>query len=162
MPGTKGRSGRRRKPDSLKVIQGTFQQCRSNPNQPKPKRGIPRPHIGLLSKDEKKYYKQLAKILDDMRILTAADVFILEILAQTLNDYYKARKELEKQPMIIEYEKRNGAPVVYKNPLISIMNEWRKTVISLLSRLGLDPSSRASLNIVPESEGEQDDPWQDI
>jgi len=160
MAGYKGKQGRKRKPDALKLVQGTFRKDRANPNQLNPDRGIPKPMNGILSKEERKHYYRIAKILDKMGIMTEADVIILEILAQALQQYYVACEEVKSQPLVIEYKGKNGNRIKTKNPWINIMNEERKTVISLLSKFGLDPSARASLNILQEDNiTEEDNPY---
>lgn len=150
MPGVKGRSGRHKLPKELKVIRGTYQKCRDNPNEPKPDEGIPKPMKGMLSKEERKHFDRLAKILSKMKVITLADVITLEIYAQTLDLYYNALVNVRNQGLTIEYNGKNGSTIRIKNPWLSILNEARKTVISLISRFGLDPSSRASLNIIHE------------
>ena len=83
--------GRKRKPDALKIVQGTFRKDRENKLQPKPKAGIPVPARGLLDKDEKKQFDRLCKILNDMNVLAESDVIAVEILAQSLADYYEGK-----------------------------------------------------------------------
>jgi len=142
--------GRKRKPDVLKIIQGTYRKDRANPNQPNLDRGIPEPISNLLSREEKSHYYRIAKILDNMNILTKADVITLEIFAQTLERYYVACEKLKRQSLVIECKGKNVNTVRTKNLYVSIMNEERKTVISLLSKFGLEPTARSSLKIFPE------------
>ncbi len=162
MAGYKGKQGRKRKPDALKVLQGTFRKDRSNPNQPKPTHGIPKFDPKLLSKNAQKHYKRIAQILDKMKILTEADVFALEILAQALADYYDAKEKIELEGKTIDYINHRGDRVIKVNPLVSIMNESRRTVINLLSRFGLEPSARASLNIAPEVDDDRENKWKEF
>ncbi len=97
-----------------------------------------------------------------MKVLTEADVFALEILAQALADYYEAKEEIELEGKTIDYVNHRGDRIIKANPLVSIMNESRRTVINLLSRFGLEPSARASLNIAPEVYDDQENPWNDL
>jgi len=97
-----------------------------------------------------------------MGILTNADVIMLEILAQTLQLYYVAFEEMKKQPLVIEHEGKNRNTIMIKNRWIHIVTEERKTVIMLLGRFGLDPTSRASLNIVPEDNNKNRSIYDDI
>ncbi len=157
MPGTKGRSGRHKLPTELKMIRGTYQKCRDTPNEPKPKTGIPIPARGVLRKDEKKQFDRVCKILNEMNVLAKSDVIALEILAKSLANYYEVEKDYNKQPRIVSYTDRNGNPVLKKSPTVNIMMDALKMVMTLLSRFGLEPSARASLNISQEDNNTDDD-----
>ena len=63
--------------------------------EPTPVAGMPAPGRGVLDPKAKKQYDRLAKILDDMNVLSHADVVTLEILAQSLVDYYDALEQYE-------------------------------------------------------------------
>jgi len=139
----------------LKVVQGTYQKSRANPNEPKPKRGIPAPKKGLLSKNAKKHYIRVAEILDGMQILTEADVITLELLALHLDDYFEARELVKTQGRIYGYKNAEGNPVIKRHPALLTMNESMSTILTLLSRFGLDPSSRTKIVAISEKEGNQ-------
>lgn len=162
MPGRKGRSGRHKLPTEIKKIRGTYQKCRDNPKEPKPKSEIPTPAIGVLRNDEKEQYDRLCKILHKMNVLAESDVIALEIFAKALAYYYECEKECSKQPRIISYTDRNGNTVLKKSPTVGIMLEARKTVINLLEKFGLDPSSRASLDILPDKDNKKDNPYANL
>ena len=160
MAGYKGKQGRNRKPDALKIVQGTFRKDRANPNQPEPKAGIPVPARGLLDKDEKKQFDRLCKILNDMNVLAESDVIAVEILAQSLADYYEVLEDYKKKPRMVSYTDRDGNPILKKSPTVNIMIDAKKVVITLLARFGLEPSARASLNILQEDNNtEEDNPY---
>jgi phage terminase small subunit len=96
MAGVAGRSGgTNRKPKHLKIVQGTYRKDRANHTEPEPELGIPEHPKGMTYK-AKKYYHELAKIIEDMKVLTVADKFALKILAENFVDYDDARKSPEK------------------------------------------------------------------
>ena len=162
MAGHKGKQGRKKKPDALKIVQGTFRADRENKLQPRPKPGIPSPGRGKLRDDEKKEYHRVCKILDNMNVLAESDVIAAEILAQTLTDYYRDRAEYLNQPRTLVYKDRDGNPHVQRNPTVSIMNEAHKRVMGMLARFGLEPSARASLNILRDDITDEDNPYANL
>ena len=160
MPGVKGRSGRNKLAKQVKLIRGTFQECRENPNEPRLKSVIPISAGGLLDKNEKKHFDRVCVILNDMNVLAESDVIAVEILAKSLADFYEVEQDYKKQPRIISFTDRNGNPVLKKSPTVSIMGDAHKRVMTLLCRFGLEPSSRANLNILNESDTEEDNPYE--
>ena len=74
------RGGHNKKPDHLKVVQGTMRKDRSNSNAPELEIKTPEPS-STLPKEAKEEYVKLSMILNDMRVLTKADQGELESLA---------------------------------------------------------------------------------
>lgn len=141
-------------------MQGTFRADRENKLQPKPKAGIPTSARGLLNSKEKKQFDRLCKILNDMNVLAESDVIAVEILAQSLADYYEVLEDYKKKPRMVSYKDRDGNPILKKSPTVNIMIDAKKLVITLLARFGLEPSARASLNILQEDNNtEEDNPY---
>ncbi|MGR0187232.1 P27 family phage terminase small subunit [Azospirillum aestuarii] len=92
-------AGRPRKPTHLKVVSGTAQPCRTNPNEPKPKRERPSPPAHLSDK-AKVAWGAVSVLLDRMGVLTEADPFALEGLCEAYADLLAARASLAR-PMTL-------------------------------------------------------------
>ena len=139
-----------KKPDSLKVIQGTFRKDRSNQDAPKLEPSIPEPQKGLLDRESRKQYDRLAQLLVGMKILTAADVVSLELLALSLAEYYEFKKFIKKNGATYRIVTREGSVTYRKRPEVSLMNEaWQKCA-TLLPRFGLDPVNRPRTSVLPD------------
>jgi len=155
--------GRKRKPDHIKLVQGTLKKSRVNENQPEPEIGKPQP-FEILTKDGKKYFDKLSDALFKMKVLTEADSLALTMLAEAVADYYEARKALDKK--VYGFKNKHGDAVLRKRPEWSIMNECRLIIFRLLGSFGLDPSSRARLNVIPEPEPSKrespENPWENL
>lgn len=153
MSGYKGRQGRKQKPSTLKLIQGTFRPDRENKRAPKPAKGIPEPSDCDLSPSELKQYERVCKILDDMKVLTKADSIAVELLAHSLDTYYLARAQVKKDILAAR-----AAKIKYvADSMTHLMNESKRTIMTLLSRCGLEPTARANLNIVDSDKKEVDE-----
>lgn len=137
--------GRKRLPTKLKVIKGTLEKSRENPNEPKPKQTIPKPKWGLLSKEERKEYDRVAEILDNMKVLTEADVIALEQLAESLALYYEQKDYLEENGYTYSRKNQRGGVIRKPRPEYRIMKDAKKDVLELLARFGLDPSNRSKV-----------------
>lgn len=148
MAGVAGRSGRPRKPTETKLIEGTFRKDRANPNEPHPKKAIPKPGYGLPEK-AKREYENLSQILNDMGILTDADGIALERLAVAVAESKWAEKELFKQTDSDEIRKWQ-----------LILKDARGFVASMLSKFGLTPADRSRVSKIPEEPSEN--PWANL
>lgn len=144
MPGVKGRSGRRKKSDVVKLITGTYRADRAQ-SSIEVARSTPQP-FGKLTRDEKKEFNQLCRALDGLRILTVADGLALELLACSICTYQEARRTVKREGYVLERRAKNGEVLRYKNPWLRIMFDELKFISLMLPKFGLDPASRSSLH----------------
>jgi P27 family predicted phage terminase small subunit len=84
---------RPRKPTQKKLLKGTAQACRLNPDEPDPERGTPDPPEHL-SERARKAWPGVAKLLAGMGVLTVADGMVLEGLCETYAELVEARLAL--------------------------------------------------------------------
>ena len=134
MSGTKGNSGRPRKPTSLKILSGTFQKVRANTNEPKPKVARPKASKGL-HPEVKKKFDELVDLTSKMGVLSEYDGIALEILASSLVQYKIASEVLIKEG------------VVRRSYLVWAENTF-KQASSMLAKFGLSPSDRSRVNVI--------------
>jgi len=88
-------AGRKAKPTALKLIQGTYRSDRANPNEPKPKAGIP-PCPKFLEGDARKQYRKTAKKLLKIRLMTGLDDKVLSMLCQAWVECFEAPDQVKK------------------------------------------------------------------
>ncbi|MDA2921183.1 phage terminase small subunit P27 family [Desulfobacterota bacterium AH_259_B03_O07] len=156
MGGKKGRSGRKRKPTNLHIVQGTYRKDRATVNEPKPDLEIPK-YITGLSKEAKKHWDVVGHELNLMRVLTRADKFLLRLICDAMVDYDEGMKNLKKQPKIIAGTNKHGSPILITDPNVALVRDaWNRILIGL-REFGLTPSSRTKISVMPEID--EDNPW---
>lgn len=85
------RMGRKRIPDSLKIIQGTFRKDRAlDSPEPDPLHEVPKPP-SYLSKYGKKIWRELAPDLVEKQILTSVDLYTFEMLCSAYQTFREAQ-----------------------------------------------------------------------
>lgn len=148
--------GRKRKPDHLKVLSGTDQPCRMNPDQPSPASGVA-VAPPWLSERAAEIFSRLSSSLLGMGVSSPDDVDNLAMLASRL-------EEVEICTVVIEdagrtYEKRDAdgnLQMIRSRPEVGQRNEAMRHAQSLLSEFGLSPAARAK---VTAGKAEEENPF---
>ena len=162
MAGQKGRSGgHNRKPTKLHIIQGTYQPCRHNPNEPEPEEGIPKCPPEL-SKKAKKYWKEIALELDAMQVLTKADKYALRLLSEAFADYEQALEDLQKQPRVYAKKDAQGRTTSLAiNPNVRLVRDTWNHIMIALREFGLTPSSRGRVSTRSDAKAKKNK-WENL
>jgi len=146
-----GRGSHNKKPDHLKVIQGTFRKSTSNPNAPEGKRGIPKSSTGLVA-EARKEYKKLAVLLDDMGVLCEADGGELESLAIVRCQIQYA------QSMLFQQKNRKS----YRQWQL-ILNDAIRISNALSLKFGLTPADRSRVSVIEKRKPSKSPfSWEDV
>jgi len=144
--------GRKPKPTHLKIVSGTDQPCRMNPDEPKPKKDKVKMPPGLTPKAQKQW-KYIVKELVDCGVMTNLDVHALRLYCEAWARYSDAAELLQKSSLITKTP--NG--LLMQNPVIPIMNKAFEQMMRILPEFGATPASRTKVSRV---ETEKDaDPW---
>lgn len=130
--------GRKRKPTSLKVIQGTQRADRINHNEPKPDPCIPEPPEHLKG-EALSEWRRLSKILYRLGLLSEIDRSALAAYCVVWARWVDAETRLQDEPQVII--SKNGQP--FQNPTLGIANRALDLMRSYLSEFGMTPSSRS-------------------
>ena len=146
------RSGRKKKPTNLKVINGTARKDRLPKNEPKPESLEPKKERWLLQ-EARKQWNQYAKELVELGLLTEADGVMFSALWQEYGWYIinqKIAKDHYETHKTTSYKTANGE----RKPLpqFALSNKHLKNVISLCADFGLSPSARSGIS-VPKPKG---------
>ena len=131
-----GRGGHNRKPDHLKVLQGTFRKSTSNANSPKGKRGVPKPSKTLATA-AKRHYRELARLLDNMGVLCEEDGAQLQNLALVDAQIEYAQK------MLFQQTERKA----FRQWQI-ILNDAIRISSAISLKFGLTPADKARVSVV--------------
>ena len=142
-------------PTSLKLIKGTLQKCRTNKNEPKPPVGAPAPPKGL-SKGAVSEWKRIAPILEDMSLLTGADMAALAGYCELFARWQKAEQEIQTGGEVITTP--NGSLQI--SPWVSIAYRSLAEMRKYLSEFGLSPASRSKVTATANTK--EHDPWDDM
>ena len=152
-----GEVGRPRVPTVLKVIKGTDRPCRRNPDEPKPKAGIPRPP-DFLQGDARKHYWKTARKLARLGLVTEIDGIGLAMLCQEWAHYVEATESVKASGLLIKSP--NGFPVL--NPYLIVANQAQKKLRSLLSDFGMSPGSRSRIQAAAADVEDPADEWKQL
>lgn len=152
-----GRRGTKNTPTELQKLRGTYREDRHGGSVEVPAHRPPPP--SWLDAREKKYWRKIAKWLDQYGLLTQLDQVALGLLVTALCDFVIARE-------IIDNESEKGENVrfcsvtdkgnVIQHPAVGVMNKAHARVLKLLQEFGMTPSSRAGLKL--NTGGKQENP----
>lgn len=143
--------GRKKKPVHLHILNGNPGKRRLNRHAPNPPRGIPEPPAHL-SERAKTAWPVLAKELDRMGVLTLADVFALEQLAENYAEVLDHREALVKNKSRYQtIRTTNGTRKKVFHPAQLALSDSEKRFRAMLEQFGLTPSSRSRVDAKPQA-----------
>jgi P27 family predicted phage terminase small subunit len=147
--------GRPRKPTKLKILEGE-KPCRINKSEPKSPEGLGEPP-DWFDDHEREAWSRLKERLGPMKVATRADEELVMVYCQAYSTLRLSLAEVEKWGMMVEQKTetktRNGSSIhsVFKaNPLLPAIQQARRQLVQCLVQLGMSPSSRSGLHVLPE------------
>ncbi len=137
----------KRKPDELKVIEGTFREDRSNPDAPDYEKNIPKPseHLQQGALIE---WGRISTELYKLGLLADVDKAALEAYCQAYDLWCRSSIELEKEGFTIETS--NGNKI--QNPYVGIVNQSREHMRKFALEFGFTPASRNNVTAKPKKD----------
>lgn len=133
-------AGRKRKPDHLKVVQGTAQACRMNPAMPRASTGAMIAPATLAPR-EAEVFGQIATILERMGIASPDAVDMLWLLARRIVEIEELTVMIEDWGRTYETRTQAGGRMIRARPEVAMRNEAMRHAQSLLAEFGLSPAS---------------------
>ena len=146
-----GKGGRPRKPDYLKVVSGTAQPCRMNPNAPAPSKVEPEPPA-ILSDRAQEIFRHLTAICRGMGMASADHTMMQMLLAMRLEEV-EILYDLVSDPTVGRvYITTNmmGDKVFKSRPEVAQMTAAMRHAQSLLAEFGLSPAAVGKVSRAPE------------
>src|SRR3954463_4868623 len=116
-----GRGGRKRKPDHLKVVAGTDQPCRMNPNAPAPSKALPEPPEWL-SERAAEWFRKIVGTLDGMGIASADHTDMLSLAATRYDEVLDCTAVIEDIGRIQFVHNAMGDRVAKSRPEVAMRN----------------------------------------
>lgn len=157
-------TGRPRKPTTLKALQGTARPDRTNAREPEPPPGPVKPPSWLKGR-ARAAWRQLAPMLEDMRVLTTADPHALALLCDAYAEYIDCREVVRKQGAVYEsrvvkassrrveaeggdedFDAADWSVIIRPRPEVKMASDAWRRVHRMLVEFGLTPSSRSKVS----------------
>ena len=144
-------AGRKRIPDHLKIIAGTAQPCRMNPEAPIASADLPTAPTWL-SERAAGIFAELVGILEQMGIASANDTAVLALVASRLEEVeictamiedggrtFVSRATYDDEGRVVEQQ-------IKGNPVVAQRSEAMRHAQSLLAEFGLTPAARSKVS----------------
>lgn len=139
--------GRPAKPTAQKILDGD-RKDRINRDEPRSPEGLPEAPEWLdgLGREA---YARLALLLVEMKLGHQADAEALAVYAQNYSIWRQTSRAIADEGFLLH------TPTTTKiNPLFAPMNEAQRTMVRILSQMGLTPAARAALRVLPDEDDE--------
>lgn len=136
---------RPRKPSHLKVVSGTAQKCRMNPDEPESPKGAPDAPLWLSSRATE-IFAGLCATIDGMGYLSTADQSVIAMAASRLEEVEIATARVEDEGRTYDTSNAAGERMIRPNPMVAQRSEAMRHAHALLSELGLTPAARSKVS----------------
>ena len=140
------RGHRKRKPDHLKVVQGTDRPDRMNPDAPTAAEGSPIAP-DWLSERATEIFGDLVSILDDMGIASPDNAASLAMLASRLEEVEITTAIIEDLGRTYTTINAQGGVMHRGRPEVAQRSEAMRHAQSLLAEFGLTPASLSKVSV---------------
>ncbi|GAB6150216.1 phage terminase small subunit P27 family [Clostridium novyi] len=110
----------------------------------------------LRDKEAKKEWKRLVEQFKRLAIISNLDLNNLGAYCNSFSSYLEATKQLNGQPLTIEYTNKGGATNIIENPLIKIQLKYSDEMKKYSSLLGLTIDSRLKMASIKLTETKKD------
>ena len=119
-------AGRKPLPTHLKMVRGTLQKCRMNPDEPTP--------------------DPLALELYELGILSTIDRAALAAYCQAYGRWVEAEEQLRNIDGTMKLTETTSNGNIIQNPLVGIANKSLELMHKYLTEFGMSPSSRTRVS----------------
>jgi P27 family predicted phage terminase small subunit len=144
MAGTKGHSGRRPKPTTLKLLEGNPGKRSLNLWEPTPPVSIP-PCPAHLSAEARKEWRRMGRQLAVLGLLTNIDRTALALYCQSWGRWIEAETAFRQYGLMVKSP--SGFPM--QSPYLAVANKSMEQMRQLLTEFGMSPASRTRLGVNP-------------
>lgn len=149
-------AGRRPKPTHLRIVGGNAGRRPLPNNEPKPPRSIPSAPAHL-SGDAHVAWGRLTVLLDRMGVLTEADAYALERLAELYVEVVDLTAVLRDRGRVYETVTETGSTIFRPRPEAAMLADADRRFRAYMIEFGLTPAARSRVK-ADGSQGEGKDP----
>ena len=143
-------TGRKRKPDHLKVVSGTAQPCRMNPDAPNRSQGTP-VAPDWLDELALTYFNQLVQVLDEQQRASPHDQHTILNAALAMGEVHECSIMIADCGRTYETENSQGGRMIRPRPEVSQRSDAMRRATSCLAELGLTPASVGKVSVGGEN-----------
>lgn len=133
-------AGRKRIPDHLKLVKGTAQPSRMNPDAPIPSPDLAEPPEWL-SERGAEWFRRTLGILEGMGIASGDHVDMLSLAASRYDEVLECQAIIEDLGRTYTVVTISGSVGFKARPEVAMKNEAMRHLQSLLAEFGLSPSA---------------------
>jgi len=151
-------AGRKRKPDHLKLVSGTAQPCRMNPDAPKALEDLPTAP-DWLSARAAEIFDGLVAVVSKMGVGSASDTAMLAMASSRLEEVEICTAMIEDggrtfvSNITYDDEGRISSQQIKCHPAVAQRSEAMRHAQSLLVEFGLSPAARSKVSAnVPDEQ----------
>ncbi|NPD15755.1 phage terminase small subunit P27 family [Xinfangfangia sp. D13-10-4-6] len=141
-------AGRKKTPDHLKLVKGTAQKCRMNPEAPAANTGTATAPAWL-SERAAELFDQISATLLGMGIASPDDMHVLALAASRIEEVEILTAVIEDAGCTYQTE----AGLWKARPEVAMRNEAMRHAQSLLAEFGLTPAARSKVSAGKPAEG---------
>lgn len=144
-------AGRKPLPTKLKLVRGTLQKCRANPDEPSPNPELPDapPHLSPEALEE---WERLAQELYELGILSSIDRAALAAYCQAYGRWVEAEEQLRNPDGSMKLTETTANGTIVQNPLVGIANKSLELMHKYLTEFGMSPSSRTRVSATKKTD----------
>jgi len=136
----------RPKPTALKILEGNPGKRPLNAREPQPEPGIPECPEHLTG-DARKEWERITPLLDAVGLLSEMDMAGVAGYCQAWGHFVDANRKLNRHGILLK-GKTEGEYTI--NPYYRVAQDASKELRQYLDGLGLSPSSRTRITMLPE------------
>ena len=133
-------AGRKPKPTAVKKLEGNPGKRKLNTKEPVPAKGMPACSDWLMP-EAKKEWERLAKLMNQMGVLTEVDMAAFAAYCQSYARWKEAQEHITSVGSTFETDKGYQQ----QTPWVGIANTNQKLMLQASSEFGLTPSSRSRI-----------------
>lgn len=139
---------RKKQPSNMKVLKGTDQPCRMNPDEAEPEGAIPAAPDHL-SQDASIEWGRISQELYQLGLLSRVDRAALAAYCQAYGRWCEAERAMQQSGMLVKTTNGN----VIQSPYVSIANKSLEIMHKYLTEFGMTPSARAKVQAKKPEKG---------
>lgn len=159
---TGNRGGRPKKPTAIHVLNGNPSKIANLEEkydaEPRPMAVLPEAlppppiHLSVIGAS---IWNENAAFLSRMKVLTVADLQLLEIYCVAYDSYRKCEEAMKKAKTQF-YQPYEGKKFVAELPHGSVMRQYMKTMIEISREFGMTPAARGRMTLPEDKEAEDE------